>query len=32
MTGKVIEAPATVPLTELTVKAANGRIVAGPAD
>ncbi|WP_086697289.1 Rieske (2Fe-2S) protein, partial [Streptomyces tricolor] len=32
VTGKVVEAPATVPLTELTVKAANGRIVAGPAD
>ncbi|MFH9675837.1 Rieske (2Fe-2S) protein [Streptomyces sp. NPDC017405] len=32
VTGKVIEAPATAPLTELTVKAANGRIIAGPAD
>ncbi|UFR05148.1 Rieske 2Fe-2S domain-containing protein [Streptomyces sp. Go40/10] len=32
VTGKVVQAPATVPLTELSVKAANGRIVAGPAD
>ncbi|MFJ4949197.1 Rieske (2Fe-2S) protein [Streptomyces sp. NPDC088760] len=32
VTGKVVQAPATVPLNELSVKAANGRIVAGPAD
>ncbi|WP_225822578.1 Rieske (2Fe-2S) protein [Streptomyces naphthomycinicus] len=32
VTGKVVEAPATEPLTELAVKTANGRIVAGPAD
>ncbi|MES4893265.1 Rieske (2Fe-2S) protein [Streptomyces sp. NPDC096012] len=31
MTGKVVQAPATEPLTTLSVKAANGRIVAGPA-
>ncbi|MBL1084889.1 Rieske (2Fe-2S) protein [Streptomyces actinomycinicus] len=31
VTGKVVQAPATEPLTELTVKAAKGRIVAGPA-
>jgi Rieske Fe-S protein len=31
VTGEVVQAPATVPLTELPVKAANGRIVAGPA-
>ncbi|MEU6591925.1 Rieske 2Fe-2S domain-containing protein [Streptomyces sp. NPDC046881] len=31
VTGKVVQAPATVPLNELSVKAANGRIVAGPA-
>ncbi|WP_432169945.1 Rieske (2Fe-2S) protein [Streptomyces sp. 1222.5] len=30
-TGKVVQAPATEPLTELSVKNANGRIVAGPA-
>ncbi|WP_251092906.1 Rieske (2Fe-2S) protein [Streptomyces sp. Caat 7-52] len=32
VTGKVVQAPATEQLTELSVKAANGRIVAGPAD
>ncbi|MEU3825377.1 Rieske 2Fe-2S domain-containing protein [Streptomyces sp. SID486] len=32
VTGKVVHAPATQPLTELAVKAANGRIIAGPAD
>ncbi|MEW2286448.1 Rieske (2Fe-2S) protein [Streptomyces sp. NPDC047841] len=32
VTGKVVQAPATEPLTELSVKAAKGRIVAGPAD
>jgi Rieske Fe-S protein len=32
MTGKVVQAPATEPLTELSVKASKGRIVAGPAD
>ncbi|POX61860.1 FeS-binding protein [Streptomyces sp. Ru62] len=32
VTGKVVQAPATEPLTELPVKAAKGRIVAGPAD
>ncbi|WP_030347996.1 Rieske (2Fe-2S) protein [Streptomyces sp. NRRL S-1022] len=31
VTGKVVQAPATVPLNELSVKATNGRIVAGPA-
>ncbi|MEU3855768.1 Rieske (2Fe-2S) protein [Streptomyces sp. NPDC028722] len=31
VTGKVVQAPATEPLGELTVKAANGRIIAGPA-
>ncbi|MFG2355723.1 Rieske (2Fe-2S) protein [Streptomyces sp. NPDC048521] len=31
VTGEVVQAPATEPLTELSVKAANGRIVAGPA-
>ncbi|MFG2607964.1 Rieske (2Fe-2S) protein [Streptomyces sp. NPDC048514] len=31
VTGKVVQAPATEPLTVLSVKAANGRIVAGPA-
>ncbi|MEU2058665.1 Rieske (2Fe-2S) protein [Streptomyces sp. NPDC013455] len=31
VTGEVVQAPATEPLTELRVKAANGRIVAGPA-
>lgn len=30
VTGKVVQAPATEPLTELSVKSANGRIVAGP--
>ncbi|MEU9448428.1 Rieske (2Fe-2S) protein [Streptomyces sp. NPDC048277] len=30
MTGKVVRSPATEPLNELPVKAANGRIVAGP--
>jgi Rieske Fe-S protein len=30
VTGKVVQSPATEPLTELPVKAANGRIVAGP--
>ncbi|MEU9985848.1 Rieske 2Fe-2S domain-containing protein [Streptomyces sp. NPDC007971] len=30
VTGKVVQAPATEPLTELPVKASNGRIVAGP--
>ncbi|MEU9408150.1 Rieske (2Fe-2S) protein [Streptomyces sp. NPDC048281] len=29
-TGKVVRSPATEPLNELPVKAANGRIVAGP--
>ncbi|OIJ69019.1 Rieske (2Fe-2S) protein [Streptomyces mangrovisoli] len=29
-TGKVLRAPATEPLTELSVQAKNGRIVAGP--
>ncbi|MEV5172835.1 Rieske (2Fe-2S) protein [Streptomyces flaveolus] len=32
VTGKVVQAPATEPLPELSVKAAQGRIVAGPAD
>ncbi|MFJ4579845.1 Rieske (2Fe-2S) protein [Streptomyces echinatus] len=32
MTGEVVQAPATEPLTELSVKAANGKIIAGPAD
>ncbi|MEV5143214.1 Rieske 2Fe-2S domain-containing protein [Streptomyces sp. NPDC052727] len=32
VTGKVVQAPATEPLPELSVKAAEGRIVAGPAD
>ncbi|MGW4566949.1 Rieske 2Fe-2S domain-containing protein [Streptomyces sp. NPDC004561] len=31
VTGKVVQAPATEPLTELPVKTAKGRIVAGPA-
>ncbi|MEU0006170.1 Rieske (2Fe-2S) protein [Streptomyces sp. NPDC006314] len=31
VTGEVVQAPATEPLTGLSVKAANGRIVAGPA-
>ncbi|MFC9928166.1 Rieske (2Fe-2S) protein [Streptomyces sp. NPDC127190] len=31
VTGKVVQSPATAPLTELSVKDANGRIVAGPA-
>ncbi|MFI5974425.1 Rieske (2Fe-2S) protein [Streptomyces sp. NPDC051452] len=31
VTGKVVQAPATEPLNELSVKSANGRIVAGPA-
>ncbi|MER5600593.1 Rieske 2Fe-2S domain-containing protein [Streptomyces sp. NPDC002265] len=31
LTGKVVHAPATVPLTELTVEVKDGRIVAGPA-
>ncbi|AYN41913.1 FeS-binding protein [Streptomyces dangxiongensis] len=31
VTGKVVQAPATEPLGELKVKAANGRIIAGPA-
>ncbi|MCG7210942.1 Rieske (2Fe-2S) protein [Streptomyces arenae] len=30
LTGKVVRSPATEPLNELPVKAANGRIVAGP--
>ncbi|WP_225831480.1 Rieske (2Fe-2S) protein [Streptomyces sp. NK08204] len=30
VTGKVVQSPATEPLNELPVKAANGRIVAGP--
>ncbi|WP_181806541.1 Rieske (2Fe-2S) protein [Streptomyces shenzhenensis] len=30
LTGKVVRSPATEPLDELPVKAANGRIVAGP--
>ncbi|MDO0928238.1 Rieske 2Fe-2S domain-containing protein [Streptomyces sp. TG1A-8] len=30
VTGKVVRAPATEPLTELPVKAAGGRIIAGP--
>lgn len=30
VTGKVVQAPATEPLTELPVKASKGRIVAGP--
>lgn len=30
MTGKVVQAPATEPLSELTVKASGGKIVAGP--
>ncbi|MFD8818646.1 Rieske (2Fe-2S) protein, partial [Streptomyces sp. NPDC059627] len=30
LTGKVVRSPATEPLTELPVKTANGRIVAGP--
>ncbi|MEV6763157.1 Rieske 2Fe-2S domain-containing protein [Streptomyces sp. NPDC051105] len=30
VTGKVVRSPATEPLNELPVKAANGRIVAGP--
>ncbi|MET8452285.1 Rieske (2Fe-2S) protein [Streptomyces sp. NPDC005209] len=29
-TGKVVQAPATEPLNELPVKAANGKLVAGP--
>jgi Rieske Fe-S protein len=29
-TGKVLQAPATVPLKELSVQAKGGRIVAGP--
>ncbi|WP_405454475.1 Rieske (2Fe-2S) protein [Streptomyces achromogenes] len=32
VTGKVVAAPATEPLTELAVKATDGRIVAGPAN
>jgi Rieske Fe-S protein len=31
VTGKVVQAPATEPLHELTVRVENGRIVAGPA-
>ncbi|MBA9052955.1 MULTISPECIES: Rieske (2Fe-2S) protein [Streptomyces] len=31
VTGKVVQSPATEPLTELSVKTQNGRIVAGPA-
>ncbi|MGW2646008.1 Rieske (2Fe-2S) protein [Streptomyces sp. NPDC001393] len=31
VTGKVVQSPATEPLTELPVKATNGRIIAGPA-
>jgi Rieske Fe-S protein len=31
LTGKVVQAPATEPLTELSVKTAHGTIVAGPA-
>ncbi|WP_190017803.1 Rieske (2Fe-2S) protein [Streptomyces lucensis] len=31
VTGEVVQAPATEPLAELSVKAADGRIVAGPA-
>lgn len=31
VTGEVVRAPATEPLNELSVKAANGRIIAGPA-
>ncbi len=31
MTGKVVQSPATEPLQELKVTAANGKIVAGPA-
>ncbi|MGW0765060.1 QcrA and Rieske domain-containing protein [Streptomyces sp. NPDC002676] len=30
VTGKVVQAPATEPLNALPVKAANGRIIAGP--
>ncbi|MFJ9349512.1 Rieske 2Fe-2S domain-containing protein [Streptomyces sp. NPDC101237] len=30
LTGKVVQSPATEPLNEMPVKAANGRIVAGP--
>ncbi|WP_433449513.1 Rieske (2Fe-2S) protein [Streptomyces sp. CA-142005] len=30
VTGKVVESPATEPLTELSVKTTNGRIIAGP--
>ncbi|MGW7403798.1 Rieske 2Fe-2S domain-containing protein [Streptomyces sp. NPDC054833] len=30
VTGKVVQAPATVPLSELPVKATNGKIIAGP--
>ncbi|MEV5984242.1 Rieske (2Fe-2S) protein [Streptomyces sp. NPDC052051] len=30
-TGKVLQTPATVPLTELTVAVKNGKIMAGPA-
>lgn len=30
LTGKVVQAPATEPLTELPVKTANGRIIVGP--
>ncbi|MFJ3301593.1 Rieske (2Fe-2S) protein [Streptomyces sp. NPDC086549] len=30
VTGKVVQAPATEPLAELPVKAANGKIIAGP--
>ncbi|WP_318204136.1 Rieske (2Fe-2S) protein [Streptomyces sp. SCL15-4] len=32
VTGEVVQAPATQPLTELAVKTTGGRIVAGPAD
>ncbi|MGW4735527.1 Rieske (2Fe-2S) protein [Streptomyces shenzhenensis] len=30
MTGKVVQAPATVPLPELPVKASGGKLIAGP--
>ncbi|MGW2422513.1 Rieske (2Fe-2S) protein [Streptomyces sp. NPDC001709] len=30
VTGKVVQSPATQPLTELPVKTTNGRIIAGP--
>ncbi|MFE1885599.1 QcrA and Rieske domain-containing protein [Streptomyces diastatochromogenes] len=30
VTGKVVQAPATEPLNELSVKTSNGRIIAGP--